>query len=210
MVLWLLVFSISIAVMAVSAGAQGLNGAMAYVHMAVAAFVSLIMALLAIREILSLARTGAGPAAVATVAARNMGFVWSWGALGLLSTYGTGILRWTEWWQFLIAFVVAAGLCLFFAAILKKDAETGSRDETFLKLGRILTIVQFVGMVAVMLGLAIDGKMPPNLNARVGWEDWAANHIFFFGAMALAAISAIALRAQRAASVAATGDEPQR
>lgn len=210
MILWLLVFAISISIMAVSAGAQGLDTSMAYVHMAVAAFVSLVMALLAIREILSLARSGAGPAAVAACAARNMGFVWSWAALSLLITYGTGILRWKEWWQFLIAFIVAAGLSLFFAAILKKDAEAGDRDETFLRLGRILTIVQFIGMIAVMIGLTLDGKMPPNLNAKVGWEDWAANHVFFFGAIALAAISAIALRAQQATTVAAASGKPKR
>jgi hypothetical protein len=209
MILWLVVFAVSIAVMAVSAGAKGLDPSMAYIHMAVAAFVSVILALLAIREILATARTDVTPTAVAAVAARYMGLLWSWGALGLLSTYATGILQWKEWWQFLIAFIVAAGLCLFFSAILKKDAETGNNDETFLKLGRVLTIVQFIGMLAVMIGLAIDGKMPPNLNARVGWEDWAANHIFFFGSLALASVSAAALKAQGKGMSRTTADEQQ-
>lgn len=209
MILWLVVFAVSIAVMAVSAGAQGLDPRMAYIHMAVAAFVSVILALLAIREIFAAARSDIAPTAIAALAARYMGLLWSWGVLGLVSTYATGILQWKEWWQFLIAFIVAAGLCLFFSAILKRDADAGNSDETFLKLGRILTIVQFIGMLAVMIGLALDGKMPPNVNARPGWEDWAANHIFFFGSLALAAVSAAALKAQSKGSIRTTVDGQQ-
>jgi hypothetical protein len=52
-------------------------------------------------------------------------------------------------------------------------------------------------MVVVMIGLAVDGKLMRFAKARPGWEDWAANNIFFFGAMALAAIGAHALLASR-------------
>ena len=51
------------------------------------------------------------------------------------------------------------------------------------------------GMVVTMLGLIIDGKMTRFLDPRHG--DWAANNFFFFGAMALAAISLNALLASR-------------
>jgi hypothetical protein len=62
--------------------------------------------------------------------------------------------------------------------------------------------VQLVGAVAAMAGLILDGKLPflpglPSLiegHYRVGAKDWAANDVFFFGAAALAIISAVALR----------------
>ncbi|MEZ5854292.1 MAG: hypothetical protein R3D67_05895 [Hyphomicrobiaceae bacterium] len=47
-------------------------------------------------------------------------------------------------------------------------------------------------MVITMVGLLVDGKMwrfTTVAGLRRGSQDWAANHIFFFGAMALAAIS---------------------
>ena len=44
-------------------------------------------------------------------------------------------------------------------------------------------IGQVAGMVIVMVGLLVDGKMTRFAKARPGWEDWAANNIFFFGAM---------------------------
>ncbi len=44
-----------------------------------------------------------------------------------------------------------------------------------------------------MIGLIIDGKMTRFLVPRHG--DWAANNIFFGGALALAVISAYALKA---------------
>jgi hypothetical protein len=47
-------------------------------------------------------------------------------------------------------------------------------------------------MIAVVVGLLIDGKMTRFLVPRYG--DWAANNIFFFGALAIGAISAYALK----------------
>ena len=46
-----------------------------------------------------------------------------------------------------------------------------------------------------MLGLLIDGKMWRFLVVR--YTDWAANDVFFFGAMAIALISGYALKANK-------------
>jgi hypothetical protein len=186
----------SLALLVATAASRPLGLHMAYIHMAVAAAVSIGLALVAIRENLSLRRVGAAKSAIASSTARHMGIVWTWGALVLAATYATGVLVWREWWQFLLAFAVAAGLCLLFSAALDKDARAGREDKTMLKLGRLLAIVQLVGMVIAVLGLLIDGKMTRFLNPR--YTDWAANNVFFFGALAVAAISANALRASRA------------
>jgi hypothetical protein len=105
------------------------------------------------------------------------------------------VLVWREWWQFFLGAGAASGVCLFFSAVLDKDARQGREDETMLKLGRTLAIVQLVGMLIAVLGLLIDGKMTRFLNPR--YTDWAANNVFFFGALAVAAISANALRAKQ-------------
>ncbi len=66
--------------------------------------------------------------------------------------------------------------------------------RTLLRLARYLTLGQLAGMIIAMLGLIIDDKMPRDPQE----PDWAANAIFFFGAAALAAISANALRSHAA------------
>jgi len=102
------------------------------------------------------------------------------------------VLVWKEWWHFVLAFAVAAGLSFYFASTLKKDALAGKEDETMLKLARYLAMVQLAGMVITMVGLIIDGKMVRFLTLR--FTDWAANNVFFFGALGIALISAYALR----------------
>jgi hypothetical protein len=47
-------------------------------------------------------------------------------------------------------------------------------------------------MLAVVAGMLIDGKMTRFLTPR--YTDWAANNIFFCGAVAVAAICAYALK----------------
>ncbi len=69
-------------------------------------------------------------------------------------------------------------------------------DETMLKIARGFSIFVMVAMLITMFGLLVDGKMwrfTTVAGLRRGSQDWAANNIFFFGAMALAAISANAI-----------------
>lgn len=192
MVLWMLGIAVSVSALVITAAKRVDGVHMAYLHMAIAAGVSLLFAAYAIRECRELVAAGAPPAAIAGNNARYMGLVWAWGALALVVTYGTGVLVWKEWWHFFLAFFAAACLCLYFAATLKKDAPDGGADERTLRWSRTLAIAQLVGMVVTMLGLLIDGKMVRFYVPR--YTDWAANNIFFFGAMAIAAISGYALK----------------
>ena len=114
----------------------------------------------------------------------------------MLATYATGVAFWHEWLSFFAAFAVAGAAALFFANLLQKDANAGKVDDTILKISRYLAYAQLFGMFLVMIGLVIDGKMTRFLVPRHG--DWAANNIFFFGAFALAAISAHALKVSAA------------
>ncbi|HKZ97392.1 MAG TPA: hypothetical protein VJ045_10480 [Hyphomicrobiaceae bacterium] len=161
--------------------------------MAVTGSASLGCAWLAIREARMLEAAGASRSAIASSDARYMGFVWAWGALVLLTTY-LFILQWRDWWQFVIALALVGAFCLWFAAALERDAEAGREDETMLTLGRYLAIGQLAGMIVAVAGLAID---PDKQFLSTNRPDWAANSIFLFGALAVAAISAHALLRDR-------------
>ncbi|MEZ5844520.1 MAG: hypothetical protein R3D27_12425 [Hyphomicrobiaceae bacterium] len=198
MIIWSMAIAVSVALLVVTATGRGAGLNLAYANMAVAAAMALIFALVAIREMRGAGARGAARSEVAATAARYSGLVYTWGALALAVLYGTRLLEWREWLSFLIAFMVAAGLSLFLSATFNKDRERGREDEAMLKIARYLAIVQLVGMFAVAVGLVIDGKMTRFLTpARYG--DWAANNVFFFGAIAVAAISLMAITTDRRA-----------
>ncbi len=192
MLIWMLGIGVSVAALVITAAQK-----MFYIHMAIAAVVSILVALASFQEARGIYRGKDADAMVASSNLRHMGFVWTWGALTLLVTYAFDMLQWREWWQFFIGFFVLAGLCLFMSTTLRKDAEGGSTDATMMKVARGFSIFMLVAMLIVMIGLLVDGKMwrfTTVAGLRPGSQDWAANNIFFFGAMAIAAISWSAIR----------------
>ena len=158
-------------------------------NLALCAFSALIFAALAAftrgREVAS----GGGEVALASSSATAMAAVWAWAAVSVFLTY-VFVLSWHEWWQYVLAAGAVAALCIGFSAMMSRDAAAGRKDEAMLKIARYLTWGQLVGMIVLMVGLVLDDKMPRDPKE----PDWAANTIFFFGAAALAAISAIGLR----------------
>jgi hypothetical protein len=154
-----------------------------------AALAGSLFAVFAIVERGRLVAAGARAPELASSTAGAMGVVWGWAAVSMLATY-LFVLSWHEWWQYVLGAGAIAALCFGFAAMMQRDAAAGREDATMLKLARYLTLGQLGGMIIAMLGLIIDNKMPRDPQE----PDWAANTIFFFGAAALAAISANALR----------------
>jgi len=160
-------------------------------HMAVAGVAGLALTFMAIRDRQRLMFAGATTSAVASSTARHLGIVWAWAALAVAATYLLVIeTRWPEWWQFFIGFGFAAIASFVFASMLDRDAAAGRGDDTLVKFGRLLVQVQIVGMAAGIISLFVDGKFPRAVNHA----DWAGCSIFFFGALAIAAISLDALR----------------
>lgn len=185
---WMLALTVGVVAIIISAGSGS-----AEVHMAICALMSLGLALLAIRENRSLHAANASRNSISASTARHMGLVWIWGSLGLLVIY-LFILDWHEWWQFFVCFSVAGVLCLFLATAIERDGATGNEDETVLNLARYLAWGQLAGMVAAVIGLIVDTD---KRFLDTGREDWAANSIFFFGAVAIAAITTNALITDR-------------
>ena len=160
-------------------------------HMAVAGVVTLGLAFMALRDRQRLMNSGAPANAIASSTARHLGLVWAWAALALAATYLLIIeARWPEWWQFFIGFGFAAVASFVFASMLDRDAVDGRADDLLVKFGRLLVQVQIVGMAAGIISLFVDGKFPRDVNHA----DWAGCNIFFFGALAITAISLDALR----------------
>jgi MFS family permease len=158
--------------------------------MAVTAVVSLIIAAFGVRRIVSLGKSGASISAISSAGAYSMGLAYAWGALALFATYVLVLPRWHEWPVFCGAFAAVAAISFAFAATVSKDAERGKDDQTLLKIGQILTISQLAGTIVAIVGLLLD---PDKQFLNESRADWAAQTIFFFGAIALAVISAAAL-----------------
>lgn len=195
-IVWVLGIGASVAALVVTAALKPHHIGMAYAHMASAAGAGIGMALVAMLQLRD--EEGAGGrtqrAMKASAGLRYMGLVWGWAVLALVATYAF-VLQWREWWHFVLAFVLLAGACFWLAAALRKDARSGAEDDTLLTLARSMTILHLGAGLITMLGLLVDGKMVRFMVAR--HHDWAAQNIFFFGALALVAIGWSALTATR-------------
>ena len=192
MVAWMLAIGISIAGLVLSAAGRPGNVQMAYAHLLITGGVSVIFALLAVRQMNTQAQLGSSRSAIAAEGARSMGLVWAWAALAIAVTYGTGVMVWKEWAAHFLGLFGASGANLMMAKVLENRAPKDGDDETVLTLARYLAIAQLAGMVAVIVGFLVDGQMQRFLVER--FTDWPAKHIMFFGAVGVAAISGAALK----------------
>lgn len=184
-----LICSVALMILFASRRAEGLH--MAYAHMGIAAIVAIGFAATFFRANNELRASGASQSAVAAKTSQFVGYVAGWAAVCLLTVYGTGILRWREWLTFTIACAVIAALGLLFGTMLQKDADQGKEDAGMLKIANGLAYALLGGMAVTIIGLIVDGKMVRFM--RPDYTDWAANNVFFFSAVALAAISGHAL-----------------
>lgn len=193
-VIWIVTLTIGLAAVLWSAAAVKAD-----IHTVSAALIAAVVAAAAILENRSLYRQSASKHRIAASTARYMGLVWTWGALALFATYVPmfDILHWKEWLVFTLAFAAVAFLCLAFAAIIANDEKRDNSDPTMLTLAHYLSVGQLAGMGVAAIGLIIDGKFPVTVKTNLQWQDWAANNIFFFGALSLAAITANALYMSR-------------
>ena len=187
-ILWMLGIGASVAALVLTAAQQHY-----YIHMVIAASVAVMVALTAFVE--SRAAVLAGKSSIGLQASANLrhiGLVWTWAALILFVTYSFDILQWRDWWQFFLATLAFAGLSLFLSATLQKDAVAGSADDTMFRISRGYAMAILVAMPIVMIGLLQQGKMWRFLSVagqQPGSQDWAASNVFFFGAMAMAAVA---------------------
>ena len=185
LIIWVITLGVGISSLILAAGSG-----VPHNFMLVTALISFAIAVIGLREIIALDKAKASLSAVSASTARYMGLVYAWGALALFVTYYFILPEWREWPVFFGALAAIAVVSLIFAATMSKDVARGKDDPTLLKIGRILTVFQFAGTVIAVIGLMID---PDKQFLNPNKLDWAAQTIFLFGAIALAAISAAAL-----------------
>jgi len=192
LVLWMLSLAASVSILVISAASQSHDPRMGYVHMAVAALVALVLALTSLRETRPLIQQGASPTKILANSIRCMGLICTWSALTLVATYGTSILEWSAWWQIFRMFFVLAGLCLFVSATLQKSTENQQTDTNMLRCGIYLSTSTLFGSIIILVALAFTQT---ESWTTLGEQSWAAKQVILFGALALAAVSASALKA---------------
>jgi peptidoglycan/LPS O-acetylase OafA/YrhL len=184
-VIWMGVLTVGLCLIILSAAAGNPQ-----VYMLVVAMISFAIAGLGLKEQAAVEAKSGSRSAMSATTARFMGLVWVFGALALFVTYMFILPSWHEWPVFFGAFAFVGALCLLFASAMTRDDAKGSDDQTMLKLGRYLTMAQFAGTIIAIVGLLID---PDKSFTDLAKKDWAAVNVFFFGAIALAALSASAL-----------------
>lgn len=187
MLIWVLGISVSISTLILTAAMK-----LPYIHLAVTAFISVLVALAAFAELRKPVLSSAETSAIVGTNLRYMGLIWSWGAIGLLVTYAFDILTWREWLHFFVAFIVLAGLTFFLAVTFTNDGQGKDHDATMIRIARGFSMFIIAAMLITMIGLLLDGKMwrfATVAGQRPGSQDWAANNIFFFGALAQAAVA---------------------
>lgn len=175
-------------------------GQLPYVHLGLAALVPAALASSAWRKA-SAARIRPETVDVfARDAYQYMALLWMWAALALIAVYGTSILTWREWWRFVLLFAALAGVCAAISVKLNGGAEGTDASSGVANGARIFALVLCAAAVVAAVGLMLHdgrsvrlgGKLTSFQTAagqRAGWQDWSANHVFFFGAASVAALA---------------------
>ena len=197
LIVWMLALTVSLCATILSAAAG-----VPHVHMAVTGIVTLAIAIVAVQAHRGLASTNASRSALAASTARFIGLVWLWAGIAIVFTYNFVFAHWHEWPQFSAGLMIIGCMCMTLSVMFQRDADEGRDDESILKVSRLLNVIQIVGMLIAAIGLVADHKF--DFGASTARVDWAANNIFFFGALAIACIGVHAIAAEQKS--AAVGD----
>ena len=127
--------------------------------------------------------------------ARLMAITYAWGAIAMQATYTIAGLRWYHAPQYGLAMALLAALLFLYAVAVGRDGSR-LRQPQYLSAALQLAAVQGVAALAAVLYLIGTGKL---LRLR---PDWAANHIFLAGGLAIASLSGIAAITQYKARMA--------
>lgn len=184
---------------AFSAGAMVLTVALAahLAQFALAAIIVTFIAISAIRDYSAL--DGEHPSRRAAVLARYMGMLWCWAAMSISLIYGF-LMQWSAWYGVFFVLVMGAGLCLFIANVLERDAAEDALDSRMIGLVNLIAKIQFGATCVAVGGLVAFGKL--SVDAFGGDAKWAAVNILLCMGLALAGLSGFAIAAGGGASTA--------
>lgn len=192
----LVVGAISIAVMTIAAhlGWRGLAGAAAAVF-------TLALIWTAMRANARLAATrGAetgGMSGTAAAAGRLnallMALAYGWGGAAMLAIYLLSGLKWQHGWQYgLGMIVIAAGLVIYSRQLTEQVSPMTAMRA--LNVTALMAMAQAAAAAVALVVLVMSGKL------QTFRDDWAANHIFVAGGLAVVVLSVIAVLSHRRAT----------
>lgn len=119
--------------------------------------------------------------------ARLIGLVYAWGGVTLLAVYSLSGLRWQHGWQYGSGMALIAAILLL---LVHKLGEAGFplRTARGLNILNRVTLAHAAAAAGGLVFLVSAGKL------WAGKQDWAANHVFLVGGLAVIALSLIAWR----------------
>lgn len=121
---------------------------------------------------------------------RLIALVYAWGGAVLLAVYSLSGLRWQHGWQYGSGMVVIASALLLLVHKLGDEDFHFRTPEGLRQLGHVV-LAQAVAAAGGLVFLISSGKL------WNGKQDWAANHVFLAGGLAIVIVSVIAWRTHR-------------
>lgn len=117
--------------------------------------------------------------------ARLIALVYAWGGLAMLAVYKVSGLRWQHGWQYGTGMALIAAGLLFYVHRLGAP-HTRLRTPQMLDVSAMLALLQAIAASIALVVMVASGKF------QTVKSDWAANHIFVAGGLAIVAVSLIA------------------
>jgi hypothetical protein len=156
--------------------------------------VFLLAALSAGGQIWRAAGSGESGEAVALGFASLIVAAWTWAGLAMLACYYLTDLSWQHAWQYGAGMLlIAAGIAAYARARRQPGSRLAAPDATALMRG--VTALQGIAALVAVAVLLLSGKVEAH------GRDWAANVVFIAGGLALFALSAMAVLAERRTAI---------
>jgi hypothetical protein len=128
--------------------------------------------------------------AVALSFASLIAAAWAWAGLAMLACYYLTDLKWQHAWQYGAGMLlIAAGITAYARARRQPGSRLAAPDAATAMRG--ITALQGIAALVGVVILLLSGKV------EAQGRDWAANVVFIAGGLALFALSAMAVLAER-------------
>ncbi|MEM9029029.1 MAG: hypothetical protein AAGC70_11730 [Pseudomonadota bacterium] len=120
---------------------------------------------------------------IAATRARQIAWLFGWGAVAIGFGYGLSPLYWQHWWQYAAGMALLCAVSVVYVQLLSNPA-SALQSRTGLWAMGALSLVMAAAIFTGLVFLIASGKL------FAGKPDWLANHVFMLGGAAIAIIAA--------------------
>lgn len=116
-----------------------------------------------------------------------LALTYAWGATAMYVDYSWSTLHWRHGWQYALAMALVAGALAYYGRYL---GQAGQKDGSASVVERGFRLAAVHGLAAgtALVWMITSGKL------QTPKDDWAANHVFVAGGLAIVFLSALAVR----------------